>query len=202
MEYTLSRTKRNWIIASAVFLILNQVFWALYLIWNVPVKPGPLQSIIRDVLLLIPFGFILFVFMDYFRHYRLKVLQWITIAILVIEVLNFTGGFINHHYQKLPIFILYALGAVWAIAKIAWMIFLFLPDRKNYPGLVMIRWFGFGFLLFFLPGILPLLFKPANLFSMHQLVSISYGIPYFFAIGFAMGIRTEQVTAVDEKVGV
>jgi hypothetical protein len=182
-------------------LIVSQVFWALYFISNAPLKLEPIQSIIRDVLLLFPLGFILLVFMDYFRHYRLKVLQLTTLAILVTEALNFTGGFINHHYQHLPKFILYALGAVWAIARIGWLIFLFLPDRKNYPGLVMIRLFAFGFLLFLLPGI-PLLLKSANSFTTHQLLSITYGIPYFFVIGFAMGIPAEQVTAVDERAGV
>jgi len=193
MNYTIDKKKRNRIIFSSSFLILYFVVVGLFFLIMGPTKLDPLQFGIKKVLYLIPFGYLMLIFFDYFRYYHLKVLQIATITILTCEVVTLGIQFANLLLATLPKFILYTVNAIWVIATIIWIIFLFIPKMKDYRALISIRKYAMGPVLIFLIGFsIPFFVKPNNTFTAMQLLCIICAIPYILTIDFAMKLQLKE----------
>jgi len=193
MEYSISRTKRNLIVLSSSFLILYFLIVGLFFLIMGPTKLDTLQSGIQKMLYLIPLGYLLLVFIGYFRYYHLKVLQMTTIAILICEVVMMGIQFANGLIANVPEFILYPINAVWIIATIIWMIFLFRANMKDFPAILSIRKYAVGPILIFLIGFsIPFLVKPDDNFAALQILCMICAIPYIFTIDFAMKLQLKE----------
>ncbi len=190
MEYSISRTKRNIIIFSSSFLILYFVIVGLFFFFMVPTELNTLQFGIKKILYLIPFGYIMLIFFDYFSYYHLKVLQITTITILTCEVVTLGLQFANVLIATIPKFVLYTVNAIWVIATIIWIIFLFIPKMKDYPAILSIRKYAIGPILIFIIGFsIPFFIKPDNTFAAMKVFGIICGIPYIFIIEFAIKLQ-------------
>lgn len=193
MNYTIDKKKRNRIIFSSSFLILYFVVVGLFFLIVGPTKLDPLQFGIKKVLYLIPFGYLMLIFFDYFRYYHLKVLQITTITILTCEVVTLGIQFANLLLATLPKFILYTVNAIWITATIIWIIFLFIPKMKDYPALISIRKYAMGPVLIFLIGFsIPFFVKPDNTFAAMQILCLICGIPYIFTIDYSLKLQLKE----------
>ena len=193
MNYAIDKTKRNMIIFSSAFLILYFVVVGLFFLIMGPSKLDTLQFGIKKMLYLIPFGYLMLIFFDYFRYYHLKVLQIATITILTCEVVTLGIQFANVLVAALPKFILLTINAIWITATIIWIIFLFIPKMKDYPALISIRKYAMGPVLIFLIGFsIPFIVKPDNTFVALQILCIICAIPYIFTIDFAMKLQLKE----------
>jgi len=193
MEYSISRAKRNMIILSSSFLILYFLIVGLFFFIMGPTKLDPLQSGIQKMLYMIPLGYLLLVFIDYFRYYHLKVLQMSTIAILTGEIITMVIQFANGLIATVPEFVLYTVTAIWMIATIIWMIFLFMANMNDYPAILSIRKYAVGPILIFLIGFsIPFLVKPDSNFAALQILCMICAIPYIFIIEFAIKLQLKE----------
>ena len=193
MEYSISRTKRNLIVLSSSFLILYFLIDGLFFFIMGPTKLDTLQLGILKMLYIIPFGYLVLVFVDYFRYYHLKVLQMTTIAMFICEVVTIGIQFANGLIATVPEFVLYAISAVGIIATIIWMIFLFSANMKDYPAVISIRKYAVGSILIFLIGFsIPFLVKPDDNFAALQILCMICAIPYIFTIDFAMKLQLKE----------
>lgn len=181
------------IIFSSVFLILYFLIVGLFFFIVGPTELDSLQFGIKKVLYLIPYGYLMLIFFDYFRYYHLKVLQITTITILTCEVVTLGIQFANVLLATLPKFILLTINAIWIIATIIWIIFLFIPKMKDYRALISIRKYAMGPVLIFLIGFsIPFIVKPDNTFAALQLLCLICAIPYIFTIDFAMKLQLKE----------
>jgi len=193
MEYSIRKSKRNMIVLSSSFLILYFITEGLFFLLMGPTKLNPLQSGIKKILYLIPFGYLMLIFVDYFRYYHLKVLQITTIAILIFDVVTMGIEFSNGLIANVPKIVLYLISVIWIIAIIIWMILLFFPNRKDYPALISIRKYAICPILIFVFGFsIPFFVKPDNIFNALQLLCIIGAIPYIFTIDFAMKVQLKK----------
>jgi len=181
------------IIFSSAFLILYFVVVGLFFLIMGPSKLDTLQFGIKKMLYLIPFGYLMLIFFDYFRYYHLKVLQIATITILTCEVVTLGIQFANVLVAALPKFILLTINTIWITATIIWIIFLFIPKMKDYQAMISIRKYAMGPVLIFLIGFsIPFIVKPDNTFAALQILCIICAIPYIFTIDFAMKLQLKE----------
>lgn len=181
------------IILCSSFLILYFLVLGFFYFFNGPTKLETLQIIIREILYIIPYGYLMLIFIEYFRYYQLKVLQTTTITILIFEIINRGSQFTNLFNYSLPRFLLPAITAIWTIAAIIWIIFLFIPKMKDYPAMISIRRYAMGLILIFFIGLsIPFLVKPDNIFAALQLLCIICAIPYIFTIDFALKLQLKE----------
>jgi hypothetical protein len=133
------------------------------------------------------------VFIDYFRHYKLKVLQAAFLAVFIIEVISRGIQFLNIFDTTDARVIHLATSVIWIVALAILFIFLFQNRIKNYPGMLSIRKYVIGIVPFFVLGaIIPYMVKPESIFAALQLVSMTLAIPYIFTIDFAMKLCLKE----------
>lgn len=187
MEYTINRTKRNIIILSSSFLILYVLILRLFFFFNSSTKIDTIQIIVKNIIFIIPYGYLMLSFNDYFRHYKLKVLQISILAILIMEVILKANLFTNIFDSTWKLAIFLTTNAIWIIATIILIVFLFQTKMKDYPGILSIRKYAISIILVFVLGTtIPYLVKPVSFFATQQLVELTSAIPYIFTIDFAM----------------
>jgi hypothetical protein len=193
MEYTINRTKRNIIILASSVLILYVLTSNLFFFLKGPTKIDTLQIFIQKIIFLIPFGYLMLAFFDYFRHYKLKVLQISILTILLIEVILRANLFTNIFDSIWTKTIFITTNAIWIIATILLIVFLFQIKKKDYPGMLSIRKYAISIILFFvLVTTIPLLGNPVNSFTTRQFVEITFAIPYIFTIDFAIKLYSKK----------
>ena len=193
MEYTINRTKRNIIILASSILILYVLTSNLFFFLKGPTKIDTLQIVIQKIIFLIPFGYLMLAFFDYFRHYKLKVLQISILTILLIEVILRANLFTNIFDSIWTKTIFITTNAIWIIATILLIVFLFQIKKKDYPGMLSIRKYAISIILFFvLVTTIPLLGNPVNSFTTRQFVEITFAIPYIFTIDFAIKLYSKK----------
>jgi glucan phosphoethanolaminetransferase (alkaline phosphatase superfamily) len=134
----------------------------------------------------------MFVFFDYFRHYRLKVLQIVILTVFITEVIfksNLLTNILESTWKK-AIFL--TVNAIWILATIVMIAFLFQAKMKDYPGIRSVRKYAISILFFYvLVPTVPLFVEPDSTFSTQQLVEIIFVIPYVFVIDFAMKLPSK-----------
>ena len=196
MKYSINRTKRNLIILCSLFLILFKITMGLYYFFIGPIKMEPLLSGMNNLLYLIPYSYLMLVFVDYFKQTKLKALQIITTIILSVEIVTSVCSFINLYNPLIPKIVISIISSIWFIAIIVWILSLFQTKMKDYIGLLSIRYFAAGILLYLLLGIITLipgLVKRTDIFAALQLVNVTSAIPFIFSLNFGMKIQGEKI---------
>lgn len=187
MKYTINKTKRNSIILSSSILILYVLTVRLYFFFKNPTPIDTLQSIIQSLIFIIPYGYLMLQFMEYFRHYKLRVLQISILTIFIVDLILRANLFTNLFDSTWKQTVLIAAIAIWIIATISLIVFLFQIKMKDYPGILSIRKYAiFSLLIFVLVPTVPLFVKSDNSFATQQLVELTSAIPYIFTIDFAI----------------
>ena len=193
MEYTINKTKRNVIILASLILILYVLTSSLFFLFKGSTKIDTLQIVIHKIVFLIPFGYLMLAFFDYFRHYKLKVLQISILTILIMEVILRANLFTNIFDSIWTKTIFITTSAIWIIATIFLIVFLFQIKMKDYPGILSIRKYAISVIFFFvLVTTIPLFRSPANSFTTRQLLELTFTIPYIFTIDFAIKLYSKK----------
>lgn len=145
MEYSISRTKRNLIIFSAVFLILKAIIIVSVFFAREYAAHDHTLGIILSILQIIPYSYIMLVLSAYFNYYKLKALRMTTLILLLIEI---SGNMLQYFNQtemfsraemNVPRFIAIGNGVVWTLIMIVWIILLFRVSATDFPALFSIR---------------------------------------------------------------
>lgn len=187
MEYTVSQTKRNIIILSSIILILYFLGVGLFFFLKGPIKLDTLLNIIQNVIYIIPYSYLMLVFIDYFRFYKLKVLQTAFLAVFIMEIISRGFQFTNLFDMSDTRVMHLATNMIWIVATAISLIFLFQTKIKDYPGIISIRKYVIGIVPFFVLGTsITFMIKPDSIFGTLQLVNITLAIPYIFTIDFAV----------------
>jgi hypothetical protein len=135
----------------------------------------------------------MYAFIDYFKHYKLKVLQISILTILIMEVIFKANLFTNIFDSTWKFAILLTINAIWFFATIILIVFLFQINMKDYPGILSIRKYTISIILFFvLVTTIPLFVKPVSIFATQQLVELTFAIPYIFTIDFAIKLYSKK----------
>jgi len=193
MDYTISKTKRNLIIFSAVFLMVKAIILVVVFQSVYPAKPDLVLSVTSWILQIAAYGYILIVLIGYFKHYELKVLMMITLGILALEIAGnviqlFSGiaekDALNH------INLVITIG--WSLALIIWIIFLFRIPEADFPALISIRKYAISVMaIILLSGIVPLFVN--QFINIQKYLGVFVGvillIPYVFIVDFAMKLK-------------
>lgn len=193
MEYTINKTKRNLLILSSSFLILYILTMRLFFFFNGPIKIDAFQNVVQKLIYIILYGYIMFVFSDYFRHYKLKLLQILILTHFFMEVILRSGLFnFTPELTWEKAFFLCTI-SIWIIVTILLIFFLFQIKIKDYSGIRSIRKFAISIILItVLSPAFPLFAKPENVFATQQLLELTSVIPYFFTINFAIKINLKE----------
>jgi hypothetical protein len=198
IEYSISKTKRNLITFSAVFLILKNivliVFAYLYHASD-PEKPMWILWSIERILQIIPYGYIMIVMADYFRHYQLKVLQLITLGILALEIIGHVIHYFNHAKINLPKPLLIGNSIIWTLAMIVWIVFLFRVSTTKFAATNSIRKYAISVLaVILISGTLPLLINQLIDIQKYSgiVVGVIFLIPYVFFIEFGLKLPLKE----------
>lgn len=186
MEYTISRTKRNGIILCSSFLILHVLITRLLLL-NAPTKINTIETLIRNVIYLIPFGFLMLVFYNYFRHYKLKVLQISILIIFLMEVILRSTFFTNLLELTWKKATLLSVSTIWIVAIIVLITVLFKNKHEAYPAILPVRnWAISSLLIFAFATTYSFYLKPVSPMNTMLLIGLTSAIPYIFTIVFAL----------------
>lgn len=192
MEYTLTSAKRNSIILCSSFLILHVLISRLLLL-NTVTKIDTIEILIRNITYLIPLGFLMLAFYNYFKHYRLKVLQISILIIFIMEVISRSTFFINLFEWALIRAVLLSTSTIWIAATIILIVVLFKNKSKVYPGILSIRKYAISSLLIYVFSTTYSFFiKPVNPLITMLLVGLTSAIPFIFTIDFAIKLTLKE----------
>lgn len=186
MKYAISKTKRNLIIFSAVLLILKSII--LVLVFNDSTRLDVAFRGVDRFLQTMASGYILFVVVHYFRHYKLKTLQFITLAILLIDVANNIIRFSTLAGMNVSKHTPLVCTLIWVFLLFCWVIFLFRIPAADFPALISIRKYAVAiFAIVILGGFIPVLIDARQYYEL--LAPIIVVIPYVFIVEFAMKLK-------------
>jgi hypothetical protein len=205
MEYTISRTKRNLIIFSAVFLILKAFIVVSVFFAREHAVHDNTIGIILSILQIIPYGYIMIVITEYCNHYKLKALRMTTLILLLMEI---SGNMLQYFNQaemfsqaemNVPRFIAIGSGVVWTLIMIVWIILLVRISATDYPALISIRKYAISVIAVnLLSGTLPFLIGHiTNIQQYLGIIVVVIGVlPNVFFIEFGLKLpgkfRTQQ----------
>jgi hypothetical protein len=193
MDYILNNTKRNNIIICSSFLILYFLILGLAFLFKDTRELDIIENSILSILFIIAYGYLLFIFVDYFKHYTLKVLKNITLIILIGEILNQVIKLINSFNPVIPHFIFSSVDVIIILSQIVWIIFLFRLKVKDYAAMQSLRRYAFAIIASF---ILSVTISVITMFSYsYDYVNLMYlplTIPYIFTIDFAIKLNTTE----------
>jgi len=201
MEYTISRTKRNLIIFSAVFLILKAIIVVFVFFAREYAAHDHTLGIILSILQIIPYSYIMLVLSGYFNYYKLKALRMTTLILLLIEIsgnmlqyLNQAEMF-NQAERTVPRYIAIGNGVVWTLILIIWIILLFRISATDFPALISIRKYAISVItVILLSGTLPFMIsKFIDIQKYIGIVFVMIGVlPYFFYIEFGLKLPGKE----------
>ena len=193
MKYTINRTKRNILILCSSFLILYVFIVRLFFLFTSPTKIDIIHQVIQNVIFLIPFAILMLAFFDYFRHYKLKVLQISILTVLIMEVIFKSTLFSNIFESTWIKAVFLTTSAIWILATIILIVSLSQNKMKDYPGILSIRNYSICIILnYILATTIPHLAKPANYLTTLHLVELTSAIPYIFTIVFALKLYGKE----------
>jgi len=193
MEYTINRTKRNTIILCSSFLILYVLVTRLLFFINSTTKIDIVERLIRNVIYLIPVGYLMLAFFKYFKHYKLKILQISILIILVMELIFKSTLFTNMFESTWKIIFLLSASTIWIVATFVLIVGLFSNKTKVYPGMLSIRNYAISSLLIYVfATTYSFYLKPVNSLDTQQLIELTSAIPYIFTIVFAIKLKLKE----------
>jgi glycopeptide antibiotics resistance protein len=192
MPYAITRTKRNSIILCSSFLILHVLYSRLILL-NGVTKIDTIEILVRNVTYLIPFGFLMWVFFNYFKHYRLKVLQNSILIIFIMEVILRSTFIPNTFEWTWNRAVLLSASTIWIAATIILIVVLFRNKTKVYPGTRSIRNYALvSLLIYVFSTTYSFYIKPVNPLNTMLVVGMTNAIPFIFTIDFALKTFVER----------
>ena len=193
MEYTISKIKRNGIILSSSFLILYVLITGLLFLINTPTKIEIVETLIRNAIYLIPFGYLILAFFRYFSHYKLKILHISILIIFIMELIMKSTLFSNLFESTWQIVVLLSTSTIWIIATIVLIVGTFKNKAKVYQGMPSIRNYAISSLLIYVfATTYSFYLKPANPLETRQLIELTSAIPFIFTIVFAMKLKIKE----------
>ena len=196
MEYTITKTKRNSIILCSSFLILHVLVTRLLFLINTPSTINTSVHLIRNVIYLIPFGYLMFVFYSYFKHYRLKILQISILLIFTMEVFLKSTLFRNILESTIIKTFFLIANAIWIIAAIILIIFLFKSEIKKIQGIAFIQMYAISIILIYvLATTIPFYVHHDNILKTQLLVGLTNAIPFVFTLIFATKLKIKNKTS-------
>jgi hypothetical protein len=166
-------------------------------------KVEPIQTAIQSILYIAAYGYLMLVFIDYFRFHRLKVLQITTIVILMTEIIRKGYSIVNALNPPVPVantlnlpmprLLFITISTIYIISLIIWMIFLFQSKTKHYPAIQSIRKYAVTIMLYLILWVtIPNFVKADNRIDIVKLLSFIAAIPYIFIIGFAVKMPLKE----------
>ncbi|WP_340114084.1 hypothetical protein [Maribellus mangrovi] len=196
MEYTINKTTRNSIIFCSSLIILHVLITRLLFLFDTPTTIDRSEQLIRNVIYLIPFGYLMFVFHGYFKHYRLKVLQISIFLIFTMEVFLKSTLFKNMFESTIIKTIFLIASAIWIIATIFLIIFLFKSKIKKLPGITYIQMYAISIILIYILATpIPFYVQRENILKTQLLVGLTNVIPYVFTLIFALKLKIKNKTS-------
>lgn len=146
--------------------------------------------LIRNVIFLIIFGYLMLAFFQYFAHYRLKILQYAVLVLFILEIISKSMFFTHLFESNLKMNLFISKTVIWIITNIVLIVGTYRNRTKADRGINSIGNFAITRLLVFVfAANLPFLLKPENPFRMQQFIELTSAIPYIFTIVFALRLR-------------
>ena len=193
MEYIISRTKRNTIILCSSFLILYVLVTRILFFINSPTRIDILENLIRNIIYIIPVGYLILAFFKYFSHYKLKILQISVLIIFIMELIFKSTLFSNLFESTWKIIFLLSATSIWIVATIVLIVGLLRNKTKVYPGMLSIRNYAISSLLIYVFATTYSFFlNPVNPLYTKQLIELTSAIPYIFIIVFAIKLKLKE----------
>ena len=193
MEYSITKTKRNAIILSSVFLILHVIISRLYYLICSPTNIDTIPAMVVSIIWIIPFGYLMLSFYDFFGYYKLKVLQISILTILIMEVIFKARLFTNIFESTWQRSVFFSTHVIWIIVTIILIVLLSMKKMKDYQGALSIRNYAISkFVIFILAGTIPFFVKPANALDAQLLFGLTSVIPFVFTIVFARKVYYKE----------
>ena len=193
MEYTITKTKRNSIIFCSSFLISYVLITRLLFLLDTPTTINTSEHLIRNVIYLIPFGYLMLVFYSYFRYYGLKVLQISILTIFIMEVIFKSTLFTNLFELTWVKAIFLSANTIWIAATVVLIVILFKHKSKVYAGMLSIRNYAISSLIVYVfAATYRFYLKPVNPLDTLLLVGLTSAIPFIFTIVYAIKLNRGQ----------
>lgn len=163
------------------------------LLLNSGTKIDTIEILIRNLTYLIPLGFLMLTFYNYFRHYRLKVLQNAIFIIFIMEVILRSTFFTNLFEWAWTRAFLLSTSTIWIAATIILVVVLFKNKSKVYPGILSIRKYAISSLLIYVfSTTYSFYIKPVEPLNTMLLVGLTSAIPFIFTIDFAVKLNLKE----------
>lgn len=193
MNYTISKTNKNVLILSSIFLMLYIVTSRLFYLFMEGTSIEIGQQIIQNILFLIPHGILMLAFFSYFKHYNFKLFQVAILSILVSDLLFKSTLFSNLSESTWKMALLAGTNLIWITSSITLVILLSRNKMKKYPAVRSIRNYSISILLVYIIATsLPFLVSAEDYLTTLHLVELAGIIPYIFMITFALKLCTKQ----------
>lgn len=193
MEYSISKTKRNAIILSSAFLILHVIISRLYYLICSPINIDTMQVMAVNIIWIIPFGYLMLSFYDFFRYYKLKTLQISILVVFIMEVFFKARLFTNIFESTWQRSVFFSTHVIWIIVTIILIVLLSMKKMKDFQGALSIRNYAISkFVIFILAGTIPLFIKPTNALDAQLIFGLTSVIPFVFTIDFARKVYYKE----------
>lgn len=193
MEYTTSKTKRLIIILCSSFLILHVLITRLLLFIDTPTKTETYEQLIQNIIYLIPLGYLLLEFYNYFRHYKFKVLQISILIILIMEIILRSTPFPNPLESTWQKAVLLSASTIWIASTVVLIAVLLKNKTEVHPGLFSIRNYAITSLLIYMFATTYRFYlNPVNPINTLLLVGLTSAIPFIFTIVFATKLNLKE----------
>jgi len=193
MEYTITKTKRLIIILCSSFLILHVLITRLLLYIDSLDKIITSNQLVQNIIYLIFLGYLLLEFFNYFRHYKLKVLQISILIILIMEVIlrsTIFSNLIESVWQKV---VLFSASTIWIASTIVLIVVLSKNKSKVNPGMYSIRNYALSSLVIYVFATTYRFYlNPVNPINTLLLVGLTSAIPFVFTIIYAINLNLKN----------
>lgn len=193
MEYTITKSKRLIIILCSSFLILHVLITRLLLFIDAPTKIDTSGQLVQNIIYLIPLGYLLLEFYNYFKHYKFKVLQISILIILIMEIILRSTLFHNLFESIWQKAVLLSASTIWIASTVVLIAVLLKNKSEVHPGILSIRNYAISSLLIYVFATTYRFYlNPVNPINTLLLVGLTSAIPFIFTIVFATKLNLKE----------
>jgi hypothetical protein len=193
MDYTITKRKRYIIISCSSFLILHVLITRILLLIDTPTKIDNSEQLVKNIIYLILLGYLLLEFYNYFRHYKLKVLQVSILIIFIMEIIlrsTFFSNLFESIWQKA---ILLSASTIWIAFTVVLIVVLFKNKSEVHPGMLSIRNYAISSLLIYVFATTYRFYlNPVNPINTLLLVGSTSAIPFIFTIIYGVKLNLKN----------
>jgi len=137
--------------------------------------------------------YVFLVLIDYFKQYKLKTLEIVTLIVLISELGNQISSLINSFNPIIPEFVNSVCGGVGLIGIIIWIVLILRLKSVDFSELKSLHRFAYGYIASYVLGLLISLFTMfGGFYEYFDLMYIPISIPFFFLIQFALKLELIQ----------